>query len=466
MKKAVVVKSDPLFLTEQNPNQVPLTAEDYLQRLSLFRSAMEKQGVDVAVVYGDREHFANIEYLSAYDCRFEESLLVVPLEGTPTILVGNEGMAYSYVVPYPVNREYYGGFSLQGQPHGKDEDLAAILAKAGIAPGKRTGVCGFKYFTSVATGDPDHTYDLPMYIMNDIFRAAGDENVINITSILTGLENGIRLKVHSAREIARAEAAGCLCAAVVQRALKALKRGVSEYALSEEARPGFAPWTMFPMVNFGPEHIALGLGSPSDARALLEGDPCGICYGIRGCLTARVGLAVSDEASMERTLGNYLYPFYGKFFEAMCKWYETLRIGCTGNDLHWAVHNIIGGSEFGVTLNAGHYTGADEWVNALSFDGSRYTVPDGAYMQADIIASAKDPVRAAICEDGLIVAGEALRRELKAQYPQAWERIASRQEKLRSVIGMEIRDEILPLSNLNAAMFPFMLNLEEVFGLR
>jgi hypothetical protein len=149
----------------------------------------------------------------------------------------------------------------------------------------------------------------------------------------------------------------------------------------------------------------------------------------------------------------------------MCKWYQTLRIGCTGNDLHWAVHNIIGGSEFGVTLNAGHYTGSDEWVNALSFDGSSYTVPDGAYMQADIIASVQNPLRVAICEDGLIVAGEALRKELKAKYPQTWERIAARREKMRSVIGMEINDEILPLSNLNAVMFPFMLNLEKVFGL-
>ena len=466
MKKAVLVTPDPLFLTEQNPGQIPLTVEDYLARLSVFRAAMKKRGVDVAVVYGDREHFANIEYLCAYDCRFEESLFIVPVDATPTLLVGNEGMAYSYIVPYPINREYYGNFSLQGQPLGKDENLAGILSRAGVSPGVSVGVCGYKYFKAgTMPENTDRIFDLPMYIMNEIFRAAGEKNVVNTTSLLTGLEDGIRLRVYSAREIAKAEAAACRSAAVVQRMLKALKPGVSEYALSEQAGAGFAPWVMFPMVNFGDKHVSLGLGSPSDDKKLAEGDPCGICYGIRGCLTARVGLAVKDEGAMKRALGDYLYSFYGKFFEAMCNWYKTLRIGVTGNELHWAVHNIIGGPEFGVTLNAGHYTGADEWVNALSYDGSSFTVPDGAYMQADIIASVNNPVRVAICEDGLIVAGEGLREAVRKEYPQTWERITARREKLRTVIGMDICDDILPLSNMNAVMFPFMLNLEQIFGL-
>ena len=472
MKKAVLITPDPLFLTEQDPVQVSLTCEDYISRIELFRSAMKKHGIAIAVIYGDREHFANIDYLSAYDCRFEESLLILPVDGTPTILVGNEGMAYSYIVPYPINRVYYGGFSLQGQPRGKDENLAEILAKAGVLPGLKVGVCGYKYFDSgTVLGDPDYIFDVPMYIMKEIYRAlkssgtTDDKNVINITALLTGLQDGIRLKVYSAREIAMAEAAACRSAAVVQRLLKNLIPGITEYKLSEQAEVGFAPWSVFPMLNFGAKHVALGLRSPGDSKELAEGDPCGICYGIRGCLTARVGLAVKDEGSMERTLGNYLYPFYGKFFQAMCNWYETLHVGTTGNELHSAVHSIIGGPEFGVTLNVGHYTGADEWVNALSYAGSEFTVPDGAYMQADIIASVNDPVRVAICEDGVIVAGEKLREAVSKEYPEVWKRIEQRKEKMRTVIGINLADDVLPLSNMNAVMFPFMLNLGQIFGL-
>ena len=47
------------------------------------------------MVYADREHSASIAYLSGFDPRFEEAILVVGPDGPPAILVGNEcrGMA-------------------------------------------------------------------------------------------------------------------------------------------------------------------------------------------------------------------------------------------------------------------------------------------------------------------------------------------------------------------------------------
>jgi len=135
-----------------------------------------------------------------------------------------------------------------------------------------------------------------------------------------------------------------------------------------------------------------------------------------------------------------------------------------GHTLHRAVHDIIGAPEYNVNLNVGHFTGMDEWTNALSYEGSKHTMPDGAYMQVDIIASSASPVRSAICEDCVIIAGEKLRKEVEEQYPETWKRIQERREAMK-YLGIDLHEDVLPMSNMNAAMFPFMLNTNLVFAL-
>ena len=57
---------------------IPATV--YRQRMTSFRQRLHADGYDVAIVYGDREHFANLTYLTGYDPRFEEALLVVDIQ--------------------------------------------------------------------------------------------------------------------------------------------------------------------------------------------------------------------------------------------------------------------------------------------------------------------------------------------------------------------------------------------------
>ncbi len=52
----------------------------YRSRLEEARRRAAAAGLDVLIVYGDREHFANLAWLTAYDPRFEEALLVVVRE--------------------------------------------------------------------------------------------------------------------------------------------------------------------------------------------------------------------------------------------------------------------------------------------------------------------------------------------------------------------------------------------------
>src|SRR5664279_4264925 len=75
----------------------------YRARLKRLVERARAEGDDVFVVYGDREHFPNLTYLTGYDPRFEESLLIIDLrrygEQKPLLLVGNEGMGYVNVSP-------------------------------------------------------------------------------------------------------------------------------------------------------------------------------------------------------------------------------------------------------------------------------------------------------------------------------------------------------------------------------
>ena len=466
MKKVIIKDALPLFSREENDvKQIPMGKEDYLARIAMLREKMARDQIDIAIIVGNREHFSNLEYFCGYDCRFEEGLLAIPAEGTPTILVGNEGMAYSYAIPYEINRMYYRNFSLQGQPRRAEEKLDEILKAAGMNADSRVGVIGFKYFyEEYCLTDPKYTFDVPHYVLEVIRSVAKYENVVNYTGVMTGLTDGIRLSVHSAKEIAAAEATGCRSASVVQRMYKALRPGITEYEVGQSARIGFAPVCMFSLTNFGADHVSIGLRSPDDVNTLKLGEVCGMCYGVRGLLTARNGVAAYNMETVSDELKDSIFSFYGEFFRAMCAWYEAAHIGATGDELHHAVHDIIGGEEFGVTLNAGHYTGMDEWTNSLTYDGSRHTIQDGAYMQVDIIASSSSPVRSAICEDCVIFAGEKLRAELKEQYPETWKRIQERREAMK-YLGINLHEDVLPLSNMNAAMYPFMLNTNKVFAL-
>ena len=74
--------------------EVPPRAEArlYVERLEQFADAFSRAGFTHGVVYGDREHFANVAWLTGFDPRFEEALLVVRGGVKPLLLAGNESI--------------------------------------------------------------------------------------------------------------------------------------------------------------------------------------------------------------------------------------------------------------------------------------------------------------------------------------------------------------------------------------
>ena len=115
-------------------------------RLERRRERADARGYDRLVVYADREHSANLAYLTGFDPRFEEALLVVGPDGEPAILVGNECFGMAGAAPLPMRRHLFQDLSLPSQPRDRSRPLAEILAAEGIGPGGRVGVVGWKTY--------------------------------------------------------------------------------------------------------------------------------------------------------------------------------------------------------------------------------------------------------------------------------------------------------------------------------
>src|SRR5688572_14739195 len=112
----------PRLVEIQLPDFGPLEAapeiagSTYAARMERLRARAQERGLDRLVVYADREHSANLAYLTGFDPRFEEAVLVVGPAGTPAILVGNECYGLAGAAPLAMRRHLYQDLSLPSQP--------------------------------------------------------------------------------------------------------------------------------------------------------------------------------------------------------------------------------------------------------------------------------------------------------------------------------------------------------------
>ncbi len=131
------------------------------------------------MVYADREHSAGMAYLTGFDPRFEEALLVVGEDERPAILVGNECYGMAGAAPLPMRRVLFQDLSLPSQPRDRSRPLAELLADEGIGPGSRVGVVGWKTYADRAA------IDAPAFLVDELRRLTGPGgSVENATDLL------------------------------------------------------------------------------------------------------------------------------------------------------------------------------------------------------------------------------------------------------------------------------------------
>jgi Xaa-Pro aminopeptidase len=420
----------------------------YSARLERLRERMEAHGYDRLVVYADREHSANLAYLTGFDPRFEEAILVVGQTGDPAILVGNECYAMAGAAPLPMRRHRFQGLSLPGQPRDRSRPLTEILGDEGVGPAVRVGVVGWKPYADPAM------LDVPSFLADELRRLAGSGAVENAVDLFVDPADGLRV-INEVEQLAAMEAAACTTSNGVRRLLNGLRPGMRERDAVALLGWDGSPLSCHLMLTAGPR-AAFGLLSPGD-RSIERGDPFTVAFGIWGALNCRAGFVVEDAAELPEEIRDYVDRLVAPYFAAVAEWYGALRIGQTGGELHEIIERRLADPFFGIFLNPGHQIGLDEWVNSPIRPGSTIELRSGMAFQVDIIPATGTPYFTTNIEDGLALADGSLRSAFASSYPDGWARIQARRAFMANALGIELHEDVLPFSNIPAFLPPFLL---------
>jgi hypothetical protein len=432
--------------------------EMYEARIERALQRAEGKGLQHLVVYGDREHSANIAYLTGFEPRFEEAMLLLARGRGPALVVGNEGFGYVGISPLELERVLFQSFSLLSQPRDESTNPRELFRSLGIGTGDRVGVVGWKYFTEAE--NPETTLEIPSYLADSLREVTGDASrVTNQTAIFMNAEDGLRV-VNEAEQLAVFEYAATHTSSAIRRVVFGLEPGMTEHEAVRLMKVNGIPLSCHLMLSSG-ARARMGLPSPT-SRRIEEGDRFTTAYGIWGALNCRAGFVVKDENGLPQGIRDYVEKLVAPYYRAIVEWYRAIGIGVRGGDLYDVIHRRVGDPFFGVKLNPGHQIHLDEWVNSPIFAGSKIALRSGMAFQVDIIPATGTDYFTTNIEDGIALADETLREELRWKFPEAWSRIAARRAFMKNVLGIDLKPEVLPFSNIPAYLPPFLLSPKRV----
>ncbi len=437
---------------------VVLSKETMREHREKVSARMREEGLEALVVYGDREHGANYAYLTGFEPRFEESVLVLHADGRCYLMLGNENLKmcqHSFIQAESIHVPH---FSLPNQPMETTKSLKELFADAGIRDGMRIGCAGWKMFTS-RLEDNEALFDLPSFIMEAIRQNNPGGQILSAGGIFLDPEKGVRVHVN-ANEIAHYEFGAGLASLRVWKALNQVAPGKTELEIADNLAPYGQPVTVTTICAAG-ERFTDAVVFPRNKEICL-GDRFSVTLGLRGGLTSRAAYVAMNEGDLPENVRDYVERLAKPYYRTMVHWYEKVGIGGSAGELYEMAEKVLPRETYHWTLNPGHLTGAEEWTSSPVYPGSKIRLKSGMMLQVDIIPSLAG-YGGANAEDGIALADEALRRELQRQYPRTWERMEDRRRYMKEELGIELKEEVLPLSDLCGYMRPYLLNREWAF---
>ncbi len=449
---------DTAWPDQGTPDLPPaLTLAEMRARLAALRAAMPG---DALVVYGDREHAANLHWLTGFDPRFEEAVLVVTQDDA-LLVAGNECLPYTRVSPLvaagDIRVGHCAALSLPSQPRGTrrlDQWLADL-----IAPGAQVGAVGWKWFGPDEVADPATALAIPAFLADPLRDRAG--RVTDATPLMMHPAHGLRARVDAA-EIARLEFANHMAAAALTRMVMAFRDGMTDFAAVQAAGVGGLPLGCHITFATG-DRAAQGLSGPT-GQTLRRGSPIGfnICHW--GSNICRAGWVAAGPDDLPPAAQDYLDAFVYPYVRAMADWCGLMRPGLPGGQVWSAMQAALPRDTFNVTLNPGHLIGLDEWLSSPIAEGSDIPLASGMAMQMDVIPD--HPVYGSTrMEDGYVIADAALRADLAARFPGVAARCAARAAWMRETVGMDLPDTLLPLADTCGIVAPFLLSPRQIVSL-
>ena len=449
----------PDFGIEHDFPEIPLDL--YRARLSAAGERMRRDGLDCLVVYGDREHCANLAYLTGFDPRFEEALLLLAADGRAQLIVGNECMGYLPDEGLGLDVVLFQDFSLMGQPRGDSRPLRAILADFGIGPKSAVGCVGWKYYDSGLVEGGAAACDAPAYLV-DLLRdlVGARERVRNATALFANPIDGLRT-TNEPEQIAQFEFAAIRTSEGVRRVLAQFREGVEERELEPLLDGAGLPLSCHRMIGFG-EKVRRGLASPSANRARL-GDPFTVALGVAGALSSRAGWIARGPEDLPAGDRDFCMRFAANYFDVVAAWYEAIRVGVTAGEVYRAAEARRDPALARFAVNPGHLLHLDEWLHSPFASGSPLPLRSGMAIQMDIIPVSVGPFCYVNAEDGIALADARLRAEIAVRFPGCWRRIEARRRFMGDALGIRLHESVLPLGNTSGWLPPFGLDLGRAY---
>ena len=432
-----------------------LPAGTHQARLDAFVDRVREAGLDAALVYADREHFANMAYLTDFEPRFEEALLLIVPGRTPLLLTGpeNTGLARDCAIKPEVIT--YPPFGLLGQDRSRTPKLADLLTAYGLARGQKVGAAGWKYFGPSEHDTPDLWSELPSFIIDTVRRIiSADGRVANVNALLMAPTGGMRA-TNELEQLAQFEFAACHASEAVKRVVFGLRPGLREFEAAQLMRLPGIPASCHPMLSSG-ARATQGLNSPSD-KVIERGDPFTTAVGLWGALTSRAGFLVEDGSEIAGA-PDYVEKLAAPYFACAAEWYETIGIGVEGGVLDAIARKHLGDPFFNLVLNPGHLIHLDEWLSTPVYPGSTERFVSRQAVQCDIIPATGTAWYTSNIEDGIALLDETDRHAFAERFPEAWARIEARRAFMADAIGIRLKPEVLPFSNIPAYLPPLLLS--------
>jgi hypothetical protein len=432
----------------------------YLARMKKTLGKIRESGIDVIAIYADREHSANMSYLSGFDPRFEEALLLISKEGRKKLLVGNECMGCLPSEELGIEIELFQDFSLMGQTRNASRTLREILADFGITAKTKVGCAGWKTQSASMIGLKSEAIEIPAYIV-DLLRdlSGAKENITNVNDIFMNNRDGLRI-INEPEQIAFFEYAATLTSDGMLNFLKNLRTGVRENELSAFLNSRGLPLSCHTMTSFG-EKARRGLSSPSDNVAK-PGTQFSAAFGVWGSLTARAGFIAKSADDIPSEIRGVYEKYVFNYFSIIAAWYNVIKVGANAGEVFAVAEKARNPELIRFALNPGHLIHLDEWTNSPFSPENGTILQSGMAIQVDIIPRSAGLWCKSNMEDGIVLADENLRKTLAVEYPEMWKRIEARRQFMKDKIGIKLDESVLPLSNIPAWLPPFGLNTEMV----
>ncbi|MFM2476825.1 M24 family metallopeptidase [Celerinatantimonas sp. MCCC 1A17872] len=430
-----------------------LSQETIDERLRKILTLMHSHHLDKLVIYADKEHGSNFEYLSGFIPRFEEALLVISDDGTATYIMGNENLK---LVPHARLKGqclHAPVFSLPNQPMAHDAPLTDVFKAAGIESHHNVGMVGWKLF-STETVAQDGQFDVPYFIVFALKSLIASSQLHNATALFIAPGIGSRT-TNNANEIAHYEYGANLASTQVLKAMNAIELGKTEKMVASVLSADGQPNSVVQIAATGERFNDAQL-YPRD-KAIQLGDKFSLTTGYKGGLTSRAAYVVHNASELAPNIQDYCEVVVKPYYNAVIHWLENLQLGITGKELYLLIDAVLPRQKYHWHLNPGHFVADEEWLSSAISADSEVKLTSGMLLQIDIIPSVAGYAGASI-EDTVALADEQLRQALRQAYPELWARISARRDYLCDILHIHLPECVLPLSNTVGYLRPYLLN--------